>query len=203
MQVCTSVGKFAFSRCVNISGVNLPQCTEIGEKAFRYCVKLATLNIPVCKSIGNFAFHTGDSADHDSNRPWIDAAHPGLSGALDLSSLETIDAAAFRMAKNITSVDLSGCKIIGDWAFSRCESLTSVTLGSNLSSIGAGAFFYSPASFVFANDPTSFTYSNYIDTVDGNPQSTFKNGVTATWNGNTYKWNTSANSGNGAWVLQP
>ena len=199
MQVCTSVGKFAFARCVNIDGVSLPQCTEIGEKAFRFCPKLTTINIPVCTSIGAWAFHTGDPDEQNPDRPWIDATHPGLSGALDLSSLETIDEAAFRMAKNITSVDLSGCKVIGDWAFSRCTGLTSVTLGSNLTSIGAGAFVYVPAVFTFAKDPTSFSYTNYVDAESGAVYSTFKNGVTATWNGNTYTWNASANSGNGGW----
>ena len=192
----TSIPKSAFFKCVNLGNINLSQCTDIGEEAFRYCISLSNVDLSNCISIGSYAFHSSDPTVAGGIH--IDATHPGLTGAVDLSDCQTIEKGAFRFNSNITSVDLSGCSVVKELAFSMCTTLTSVTFGSNLTSIEGGAFHRVSAVFVFANDPTGFTYTNFID-AEGNVSYTFQNGATATWNGNTYTWNASANSGNGAW----
>ncbi|QKF07765.1 leucine-rich repeat protein [Berryella wangjianweii] len=67
-----------------------------------------------------------------------------LEGALRLpDSIEQVGERAFEVSR-IESVNLGGAKEVGDSAFARCESLTNVSFGSRLTTIGASAFNRAP-----------------------------------------------------------
>ena len=103
----------------------------------------------------------------------------------------------FEDCTGITSVNLSRCTTIGDYALNECSNLTSVTFGSNITTIGEAAFNDCGAAttFYFYSSPHTVTY--------GNPNA-FQNGAKAIWDDGAgqvyiYKWNRSANGGNGGW----
>ena len=68
----------------------------------------------------------------------------------------------FEDCKGITSVNLSSCTTIGDYAFNECSNLTSVTFGSNITTIGEAAFNDCGAAttFYFYSSPHTVTYGN-------------------------------------------
>ena len=181
----TTIPDYAFIYCNNLSGsINLSHCTSIGQSAFKSCPKITSVNLSNCTSIGAGAFQNCTALT-----------------SINIPICTSIGHDTFWNDSELTSIDLSSCTTIDQNAFNNCTKLANVTLGNSLTTIGVGTFYNVPsvAVFTFAKDPTSFTYSNYINTTDGVNYSTFKNGATAIWNGNTYTWNESANSGNGAW----
>ena len=181
----TSIPDYAFIFCTNLrTPIDLSHCTSIGRSAFKFCSNLTNINLPNCTVIQAAAFQGCTKLE-----------------SINIPSCTSIGYDAFWDDSELTSVDLSSCTLIDQNAFNNCTKLASVTLGSGLTTIGVGTFYNVPsvAVFTFAKAPTSFTYNNYINTTDGVNYSTFKNGSTAVWNGNTYTWNESANSGSGAW----
>ncbi|MBO5706034.1 MAG: leucine-rich repeat domain-containing protein [Bacteroidaceae bacterium] len=97
----TSIGSYAFSSCSSLTSVSLPAATSIYEYAFSSCVSLTSVSLPAATSIGSYAFD-------------------------DCGSL--------------TSVSLPAVTIIGGAAFSDCGSLRSVALPTTLQNIGGDAF---------------------------------------------------------------
>lgn len=137
----TAIGDYAFSGCSGLVTLSMPATlATIGNGAFSFCSALPTVQIPASiQSIGTSAFYGCSSissvhisdlsawcrirfADSKSN-PLINA------GRLYLSGMEIHELV---LPADITS--------IGDYAFSDCTSLTSLTLHEGLSSIGHGAF---------------------------------------------------------------
>lgn len=199
-----TLGEKAFDGSSNLSGsIDISQCTSIGRWAFRDCSGFTSLilgsnitTIPHC-AFYNCSGLTG-SVDF-SHITLIDgeAAFKGCSGligTINLSSCTSVGSHAFENCTGITSANLPNCTTIGDFAFNGCTNLTSVTFGSNITTIGQGAFDDSDATFYFFSSPHTVTYGG---------ANTFKNGAKAFWDDGMqqyiYKWNRSANSGNGGW----
>lgn len=107
----------AFSGCVNLSEVTLPEsCTTIGNSAFAGCKNLQKINIPKkCVGIGNSAFMGCEN----------------FSGTLNIpESCTIIGSSAFQGCKgleqvNILAKDLTG---IGEQAFYGCIKLATVEI---------------------------------------------------------------------------
>ncbi|MBQ8522590.1 MAG: leucine-rich repeat protein [Clostridia bacterium] len=151
----TSIGNYAFYGCTSLTSVDLSNCTNlttIGNYAFDNCTSLTSIDLPSSlTTIGNYAFYNCTS----------------LTSITLPSSLTTIGTYAFSSCTSLTSIDLSACTslttigdfafystaltnidlsncvnltTIGEHAFSSCTSLTSITLPSSLTTIGASAF---------------------------------------------------------------
>ena len=52
----TTVGNNAFSGCMSLASINLPNVTTVGSYAFSYCRSLASINLPKLTTVGNYAF---------------------------------------------------------------------------------------------------------------------------------------------------
>ena len=138
----TSIGNYAFSGCWGLTSVTIPNSvTSIGKEAFSGCWGLTSVTIPNCvTSIKNSAFQncTGlkkviindisawcniQFASYDSN-PLYYARH--------LFNAETTEIENLVIPSNVTS--------IGNYTFSRCFGLTSVSIPNSVTTIGNYAF---------------------------------------------------------------
>jgi len=54
----TTIGRAAFQRCVQLTGVILPNVTEVDDSAFRDCSTLKEVSLPKAVNIGVYAFQS-------------------------------------------------------------------------------------------------------------------------------------------------
>ena len=143
----TGIGDNAFGGCSRLSSITLPSSvTTIGDGAFMECTGLTSIVLPdSLTSIGNWTFQDCTA----------------LRSVTLPKSLISIGRAAFWTCTALTSVNLpNSVTTIGNQAFYRCSALANatsdaatigdefsglqglrtVTLGSNVTSIGASAF---------------------------------------------------------------
>lgn len=124
----SQMGNDMFSGCTSLTSIDLPaSLTSIGNSAFNNCTSLSSVN---------FAEGTGEIK---------------ISGFYNCTSLKNIilpdkvtsinpNTFAKSGLENIT-IDPSVSCVIGQGAFAECASLTSVTVGENVTSIGKQAFY--------------------------------------------------------------
>lgn len=154
-----SIGKFAFSNCSSLVGVNVPNSvTSIDKGAFSSCGSLTSIIMPnSITTIGDAAF------DHCGSLTSIDIP----------DSVTSIGDYAFDFCGSLTSVSIpNSVTTIGQCAFSHCDSLASVTISNGVTSIGNSAF--SPCnslvSIILPNSITDmgkhvFAYCNSLTSV--------------------------------------
>ena len=138
MAVKLAINDYAFSGCINLTDVNMPENLEaLGKYAFRGCTKLKTVNF-----ISNKKFNVGEEESGGTEQPQVDAFDPtGL--------IKEIGDGAFMGCTSLTTITLPYfIETIGNSAFEKCISLTEFTTmkeaGSKLAAlrtIGARAFF--------------------------------------------------------------
>ena len=153
------IGSYAFENCSAIIQIQFNENLEnIGDYAFDNCKGLTSVTIPdSVTSIGNYAFeectgltdvyYKGDIAGwcnilfgSSYANPMYYADNLYIDGELIKGELIIPD--------SVTS--------IGNYAFSNCTGLTSVTIGNSVTSIGYGAF-YDCASLTSITIPDSVT----------------------------------------------
>ena len=150
-----AIGTSAFRDCDNLTSIELPATIEsIGDYAFHYCTKMENITLPQgLKTIGTAAF--GQS---------------GIKSITLPQSLTSLGNSAFSYS-DITKVTFDNCAVsVGDYAFISCIHLTSVDLGSSITSIGSYAFNSNRlTSVVIPNSVTSIGsyafYSNELTSV--------------------------------------
>ena len=188
---CTSINQYAFYRCENLTSITIPaNVTSIGKCAFVGCSSLTSINIPASvTSIGGSAFHNCSSltsitipASVTSIGSWAFEYCYRLIEVYNLSSLNITAGSSSNgyvgyyakvvytsleeksnlvesngvvyynyngekiavkpVDMNATSVTLdSDCTSIGNGAFFSCSSLTSITIPASVTSIGNYAFY--------------------------------------------------------------
>ena len=157
-----SIGNYAFDGCSSITSLTIPNSvTSIGSSAFSGCSSLTSITIPnSVMSIGNYAFD-GCSAL---------TSMVVESGNTTYDSRENCNA----IIESSTNTLIAGCQntvipnsvtSIGNWAFSGCSSLTSITIPDGVKSIGNCAF-------KGCSSLSSFTIPNSVMRIEGQ---TFEN----------------------------
>ena len=155
----TSIGSSAFYGCSGLTSITIPDSvTSIGTSAFSDCSGLTSITIPdKVTSIGDYAFHScsrltsitiPDSVTSIGNR--VFSSCNGLT-SINVNSKNTkYHSAGNCLIETASQTLIAGCKTsiiptdgvtsIGDYAFSGCSGLTSVTIGNGVTSIGKYAF---------------------------------------------------------------
>ena len=156
----TKIGKSAFSWCKALTSVTIPNSvTEIGDSAFSECYALKSINIPnSVTEIGAEAF-SGCEALTSINIPesvtWI--GEDAFIGCGELTSIIVAEENKVYDSRNNynaiietkTNRLIQGCANtvipdsvtwIGDWAFSGCTALTSITIPNSVTWIGNWVF---------------------------------------------------------------
>lgn len=159
-----SIGYQVFQNCGSLSGITIPDSVvAIGNGAFEDCVSLSSITIPnSVTNIGYGAFYNCASLTNALIGSGVlsigRAAFPGCRSlaAMDVDVLNPVYASVGGVLfdKNIQSLlfcpeGRSGSYTIPDsatnivdYAFSNCASLTNVTIGNSVRSIGTRAFDY-------------------------------------------------------------
>ena len=124
----TSIGDGAFSGCISLTGLIIPDSvTSIGESAFTGCAGLTSLDIPSSvKSVGDSAFE----------------GCAGLTSVNIPNSMTSISWGVFEGCVSLASVSIpNSVEIINNRAFYDCGALTEVKIPSSVTSIGWNSFY--------------------------------------------------------------
>jgi uncharacterized repeat protein (TIGR03803 family) len=135
----TSIGTNAFGSCYSLTNVTIGSgVINIGDNAFNGCTSLTTIivnsNNPAYSSAAEVLFNR-------SQTTLIQYPPGGAGGSYIISNtVTTIGATAFQYCNSLTNVTIgTNVASIGDWAFSGCG-LTNATIYSGVTNIGKGAF---------------------------------------------------------------
>ena len=141
----TSIGDRVFSRCDSLTSITLPDTvTSIGANPFFRCKSLTDIIVspehPTLATINGVLFYKPEK-----RLVCYPCAFTADSYAVP-QGIRSIGDYAFSYCNSLTSITLpDSLTSIGDSAFSSCKSLTSITLPDGLTSIGAYAFYYCPS----------------------------------------------------------
>lgn len=146
----TSIGKSAFSGCLNLTSVTIPSSvTDIGSSAFSK-TGLTSINIPF-------------SVTRIREDTFIYCYN--LSSVAIPNSVKSIGSGAFRHCSNLTSINIPiGVTSIEGRTFDGCTSLTSVTIPNNVTTIYDDAFNNCPSltSVIIGKSVNSFKSSVFV-----------------------------------------
>ena len=122
-----SIGISSFEGCSSLTNITVPDSVKsIGYRAFAGCNKLECLTIG--KGVSEIG---GDAFRECTGKLVVNCSIPN----------GTCDKGAFAGSQFTKVIIGDGSKMIGDYAFMDCTSLTSVTIGNGVTSIGNDAFY--------------------------------------------------------------
>lgn len=118
----TEIGNQTFQGCTGLTNVTIPDSVQkIGAWAFYLCGGLKNVDIPANVEIGNSSFRQSG------------LEQVTVSGG-------SVGQYAFHRNVSLKKIDIN-CETIGEEAFSGCDSLTDITLGSSVKILGDKVFY--------------------------------------------------------------
>ena len=151
------IGAFAFAGNTAMDYLEANGVRKIGAGAFQYATAIVEIEAENLEYVGDQAFVGSGIKYLDLSKVEYIGAQAFLgtelyiaSGSLKLESAVTIGAYAFYNAKNIKSVTLTKTVTLGDMAFAAesAGTITSVSLGNKLETMGATVFYLQPLSYI-------------------------------------------------------
>ena len=147
----TNIGYYAFSSCSSLSSVTIGKnVTTIGGYAFAWCENSLT-SITLPENITSIASHAFYECDKLVSVVWNAKKVNEVDDIFDCEriktfvfgdSVEYIPASLCRNMSSLSSVTIgSNVTSIGDYAFSKCTSLSSVTIPNSVTTVGRGVFY--------------------------------------------------------------
>ena len=147
----TNIGSYAFSSCSSLSSVTIGKnVTTIGGYAFAWCENSLT-SITLPENITSIASHAFYECDKLVSVVWNAKKVNEVDDIFDCEriktfvfgdSVEYIPASLCRNMSSLTSITIgSNVTSIGDYAFSKCTSLSSVTIPNSVTTVGGGVFY--------------------------------------------------------------
>ena len=155
-----SIGDNAFYNCRGLTGITIPDSvTSIGVSAFNGCSGLTGITIPnsvtsigsstfsSCSGLTSITLEQGNAVYHSAGNCIIETASGTLIAGYENSvipndgSVTSIGDYAFSGCSGLTSITIpDSVTSIGDGVFSSCSGLTSITIPDSVTSIGDGVF---------------------------------------------------------------
>ena len=135
----TSIGNYAFSGCSGLTSVTIGNSvTSIGKYAFSDCSGLTEINVDE----NNTVYSSIDGVVFNKSQTELVCYPCGKQGAYIIpNSVTSIGEYAFSDCSGLTSVTIgNSVTSIGKYAFWGCTGLTSVTIPNSVTSIGESAF---------------------------------------------------------------
>lgn len=124
----TTIGKYAFRYCFNLTSVEIPNSvTSIGESAFWDCQKLTSVALP-------------SSLTSIENETFLGCNN--LNSLAISNGVTSIGHSAFKYCSSLTSLEIpNSVTSIGYEAFSGCTSLTTIEIPNSVTEISGSAFY--------------------------------------------------------------
>ena len=137
-QPVTTIGDGAFQGCTELTSITIPDgVTSIGRSAFSYCSGLTSIFVKE----GNSKYVAKDNCLIDASTATL-VLGCKTSVIPNDGSVTSIGDWAFSGCTGLTSITIpDSVTSIGNGAFCDCSGLTSVTIGNGVTSIGNGAFY--------------------------------------------------------------
>lgn len=183
-----SIGAYAFSGCNKLTSITIPECvTSIGNYVFKGCSSLKEVVFEDGKESLALGYNNRYSSSSSPAQGLfydcpLEIIYLGRTLSYDTSGYG--DYSPFCSKTSITSVTIGDCVTsIGSYAFNYCREITSLTLGNSVVSINDGAFLgcNKISSVVIPNSVTSIGYEAFYE-CSGLTSVLIGNGVTSIGN---------------------
>ena len=135
----TQIGWCAFSGCYKLTSITIPNSvTQIDSGAFQYCYGLTSVTV----ESGNTAYDSRDNCNAIIEKA-TNTLIMGCQNTIIPNSVTSIGNFAFSGCSGLTSITIpEGVTSIGDYAFSGCSALTSITIPDGVTGIDWCTFAY-------------------------------------------------------------